>query len=140
MLIEQVPTFNFLNITLDETLSWKNHTKMDANKISRVIGILFRLKNIFPKEILLTLYNTLIYSYIHYGLLVWGIESYAECTPLFQLIKLINAMRCDPTDTILEIIAQNNQCYCQLSYNIKKIYLDTYDPICRIRNCFVCKL
>ena len=227
MPIEQVPTFNFLGITLDETLSWKNHTKMVANKISRVIGILFRLKNIFPKEILLTLYNTLIYSYINYGLLVWGIESsriealqkkairlvtnsayiahttplfieegllkvqdifklkllkfyyklsnnllppyfegyldvinreppralrqhfihqpmikrsYAECTPLFQLIKLINAMRRDPTDTILEIIAQNNQSYCQLSYNIKKIYLDAYDPICRIKNCFVCKL
>ena len=49
-------------------------------------------------------------------------------------------MRRDPTDTILEIIAQNNQYYCQLSYNIKKIYLDTCDPICRIRNCFVCKL
>ena len=213
--------------TISKILSWKNHTKMVANKISRVIGILFRLKNIFPKEILLTLYNTLIYSYINYGLLVWGIESsriealqkkairlvtnsayiahttplfieegllkvqdifklkllkfyyklsnnllppyfesyldvinreppralrqhfihqpmikrsYAECTPLFQLIKLINAMRRDPTDTILEIIAQNNQSYCQLSYNIKKIYLDTYDPICRIRNCFVCKL
>ena len=67
-------------------------------------------------------------------------RSYAECTPLFHLIKLINAMRRDPTDTILEIIAQNNQSYCQLSYNIKKIYLDAYDPICRIRNCFVCKL
>ena len=53
-------------------------------------------------------------------------RSYAECTPLFQLIKLINAMRRDPTDTILEIIAQNNQSYCQFSYNIKKIYLDTY--------------
>ena len=67
-------------------------------------------------------------------------RSYAECTPLFQLIKLINAMKRDPRDTILEIVAQNNQSYCQLSYSIKKIYLDTYDPICRIRNCFVCKL
>ena len=73
MPIEQVP--NFLGITLDETFAWKNHTKMVANKTSRVIGILFRLKNIFPKEILLTLYNTLIYSYINYRLLVWGIES-----------------------------------------------------------------
>ena len=34
-------------------------------------------------------------------------RSYAECTPLVQLIKLINAMRRDPTDTILEIIAEN---------------------------------
>ena len=62
--IEQVPTFNFLGITLNENLSWKNHTKMVGNKISRVIGVLFRLKDVFPKEILLTLYNTLISSYI----------------------------------------------------------------------------
>ena len=60
--IEQVPTFNFLGITLNENLSWKNHTKMVGNKISRVIGVLFRLKDVFPKEILLTLYNTLISS------------------------------------------------------------------------------
>ena len=72
--IEQVPTFNFLSITLNENLSWKNHTKMVGNKISRVIGVLFRLKDVFPKEILLTLYNTLISSYINYGLLVWGTE------------------------------------------------------------------
>ena len=39
MPIEPVPTYNFLCITLDETLSWKNHTKMVANKFSRVIGI-----------------------------------------------------------------------------------------------------
>ena len=29
---------------------------------------------------------------------------YAECTPLFQLIKLLNKMRNDPFDTILEAI------------------------------------
>ena len=59
---------------------------------------------------------------------------YAECTPLFQLIKLLNKMRNDPLDTILESIEQMNLSYCQLSYNISK----TYDPICRIENCFVC--
>ena len=53
--IEQVPTFHFLGITLNENLSWKSHTKMIGNKISRVIGVLFRLKHVFPKEILLTL-------------------------------------------------------------------------------------
>ena len=62
------------------------------------------------------------------------------CTPLFQLLELINAVRHDLTDTILETIAQNNQSYCQLSYSIKKLYLDEYDPSCRIENCFVCKL
>ena len=63
---------------------------------------------------------------------------YAECTPLFQLIKLLNKMRNDPLDTILESIEQMNLSYRQLSYNISKTYLNTYDPICRIENCFVC--
>ena len=67
-------------------------------------------------------------------------RSYAECTPLFQLIKLINAMRRDPTDTILQTIVQNRQSFCQLSYNIKSIFLNAYDPIYRIENCFACKV
>ena len=187
--IEQITVFNFLGLVFNENLSWKNHTKMTANKISRVTGILYRLQSVFPKEVLVTLYKTLIASYIHYGLLVWGmdcnrIESlqkrairlitnssyfahttplfkeekllkvldifklrllkfyyklfsgllppyfnryreiiemepprvlrqhvihqpmikrmYVECTPLFQLIKLLNKMSNDPFDTILE--------------------------------------
>ena len=72
--IEQIPVFNFLGIIFDENLSWKYHTKMIANKISRVTGILYRLKSVFPKEVLVTLYKTLIASYIHYGLLVWGMD------------------------------------------------------------------
>ena len=32
-------------------------------------------------------------------------------------------MRRDPTDTILEIIAQNNQSYCQLSCHIISIWI-----------------
>ena len=106
--IEQIPVFNFLGIIFDENLSWKNHTKMIANKISRVTGILYRLKSVFPKEVLVTLYKTLIASYIHYGLLVWGMDCnrieglqkkairlitnssyFAHTTPLFKEEKLL---------------------------------------------------
>ena len=38
----------------------------------KVIGILYRLKNIFPMEPLKTLYTSLIVSYLYYGLLLWG--------------------------------------------------------------------
>ena len=47
-------------------------------------------------------------------------QAYAECTPLYQLIKLINIMKTDPTDTVLCKIAENSQSYVQLSYYIKK--------------------
>ena len=72
--IEQVPVFNFLGIIFEEIFLWKKHTKMIANKNSRVTGILYRLKSVFPKEVLITLYKTLIASFIHYGPLVWGMD------------------------------------------------------------------
>ena len=43
-------------------------------KISKVIGILYCLKNTFPLEVLITLYKSLVLSYIYYGLLLWGVE------------------------------------------------------------------
>ena len=87
--IERVNTFNFLGIMLDESLTWTDHTNMVANKISRVTGVLHRLKNIFQKEILLTLYNTLILSYINYGLLVWGVKSSRIDVPQKKAIRLV---------------------------------------------------
>ena len=67
--IEQVSNFTFLGIILDTSLSWKYHTKMIAIKISKIIGILHKLKYIFPKEILLILYKSLIVPHLNYGLL-----------------------------------------------------------------------
>ena len=59
---------------LDENLNWKNHIEMVSKKISKVTGILYRLKIIFPENVLFVLYNSLIVSYINYGLLLWGIH------------------------------------------------------------------
>ena len=73
-MIEHVQTFNFLGIMLNETLSWKSHIDMVSNKISKVIGILYRLKHVFPEYVLFTLYNSRIVLYINYGLLLWGVD------------------------------------------------------------------
>ena len=70
--IEYVSEFNFLGLTLDEHLSWKPHVQKVANKTSRTIGILRRLKNIIPISVLRTLYNTLILPHFHYCILSWG--------------------------------------------------------------------
>ena len=48
--IELVSKFTFLGIILDPSLSWKYHTKMIAIKISKIIGILHKLKYIFRKK------------------------------------------------------------------------------------------
>ena len=66
-------------------------------------------------------------------------QVYAECSPLFQLIKLLNNMRTDPTDVILEKNTTKSESYGRLSYSVIKTYFNAYDTICRIENCFVCK-
>ena len=71
---------------LDESLTWTDHSNMVANEISRVTGVLHRLKNIFPKEIL---YNTPILSYINYRLLVWGVKSSRIDVPQKTTIRLV---------------------------------------------------
>ena len=49
--IKRVESFNFLCLIIDEGLSWKKHTDVVRNKISKVVGILYRLNNIFPRYI-----------------------------------------------------------------------------------------
>ena len=58
MTIERVHDFNFLGLTLDENMSWKAHTHKITNKISRACGVINSLKNILPRAILFTLYNS----------------------------------------------------------------------------------
>ena len=71
-IIEKVSDFNFLGLTINEHLNWKSHTDKIANKISRNIGILNKLKHSLPLQTKVLIYNSLILSHINYGLLVWG--------------------------------------------------------------------
>ena len=50
--IVTVSNFTFLSFMLNTSLTWKYQTKMIAIKISKIVGILHKLKYIFPKEIL----------------------------------------------------------------------------------------
>ena len=70
--IEGVSQFSFLGIMIDEYLTWKNHVIMITNKLSKIIGMLHRLKYIYPKHILLTIYNSLFIPHVNFGSLLWG--------------------------------------------------------------------
>ena len=69
--IEFVDTFEYLGIVLDKNVNWKAHLAKISTKLSKVVGIMCKLKNTLPKEILRTLYNSLFLPYVNYGLLCW---------------------------------------------------------------------
>ena len=70
--IEQVDSFNFLGVVIDKHISWKYHTEMLSNKISKYCGELSRLKNYLPLFILRTLYFSMVHSHLSYSLLTWA--------------------------------------------------------------------
>ena len=70
--IERVSTFTFLGLHIDERLNWKYHIIKLCKLLSRNTGVIYKLKSVFPLNILRMLYATLILPYLHYGVLAWG--------------------------------------------------------------------
>ena len=70
--IERMAHFNFLWLVLDRQLNWKKHLDHISLKISKIIGILHRLKSVYPETGLSLLYNTLIVPHLTYCILSWG--------------------------------------------------------------------
>jgi hypothetical protein len=70
--LERVNSIKFLGVYIDEKLTWSFHINHVCSKIARGLGILGRLRHIFPLTILSTLYYSLIYPYICYCCILWG--------------------------------------------------------------------
>ena len=70
--IERVEVFDFLGLSISETLSWLPHISKISIKISKAIGILNKLKHTLPTKVLILIYNALINSHMSYCVLAWG--------------------------------------------------------------------
>ena len=102
--IEYSPNPTFLGITLDQKLTFNRHINHIKSKVSRSIGILWKV-NYLPGDVLKRLYYTLIYPYFLYCLLAWGSASKTMINLLFMKQK-----------KIVRIISKSN-------------YLDSSNPI-----------
>ena len=148
MHIEQVTGFNFLGlIIIDTNLYWKAHFNAISTKISRIIGLLHKLKYIFPKQLLNSIYNSLIMPHLNNSLLAWGIKSHkieqlqkkairvlnskspiAHTEPLFNFIKM-NQPKLSDLYTY-----QHLKLYYRLYRNILPRYFDNFLPEFGIHN------
>ena len=54
------------------TLVWKDQIIHVKNKVSKNIGILYKLRHYVSIHVLKQLYYTLIYPYLNYAVVVWG--------------------------------------------------------------------
>ena len=70
--IERVDSFNFLGLQLNHNLNWTKHINYISLKMSKIIGIIYKLKSVFPTAILRSIYNTLLLPHMSYCILSWG--------------------------------------------------------------------
>ena len=69
--IQRADSTKFLGVYLDEQLNFSCHTNHIAKKISMTLGVLNKTREVFPPNIRLMLYNSLILPYIKYGIISW---------------------------------------------------------------------
>ena len=86
--IREKQSIKYLGIFIDSHLNWKSHILELSKKISRGIGIILaKLRHFVSIQILLQMYNAIIYSFLTYAVLLWGNTYITNLSPLITLQK-----------------------------------------------------
>ncbi len=89
--IEHKKVAKFLGVLVDNKLSWKQHISAIRTKMSRYIGVLYKLKHILPQKARILTFNSLVQSHLNYCSLLWGTTNKTKIELLFMTEK--KAMR-----------------------------------------------
>ena len=84
-LITQANFVKFLGITVDSTLSWKQHIDAIIPKLNKACYIIRRLKLYLSNTALKMVYYAFFHSVMSYGLIFWGNSTNSKC--VFKLQK-----------------------------------------------------
>ena len=85
--IDEVKYVKYLGILIDSQLSFKFHIEELTKKISRSIGVLYKVRPFVSTKLLTDLYYAIIYPFLLYGILIWGNACQTSLTPLHMLQK-----------------------------------------------------
>jgi len=83
--IIQTNFVKFLGMTVDNTLSWKQHIDSIIPKLNKACFIIRRLKLYLHKNALKMVYHAFFHSVISYGLIFWGNSTNSKC--VFKIQK-----------------------------------------------------
>ena len=79
-------SLKFLGIIIDNKLTWKNHINVICNKISKGIGVMYKL-HMLPIHILKMIYNAIVVPYLNYANIAWGNAADVYLSRLLKLQK-----------------------------------------------------
>ena len=85
--LSQKNYIKYLGVIVDCHLNWKQHIINVSKKISRSIGVMYRIRKYLNPHVLKSIYYSLIYSHIVYAIQVWGSANDSELDKILILQK-----------------------------------------------------
>ena len=79
----------FLGVSLDSALSWKAHMTELSKKLSRAVGLYYKIRHYAPQDTLILLYHGLFASLFSYGISVWGLTYPSLIDSIFVIQKKV---------------------------------------------------
>ena len=85
--IERKHEARFLGVIIDESLNWSRHIQTVLSKMSRYIGIMYKIKKYLPLKARIQIYHSFVQSHLNYCSLVWGFTCKSNIETLFSRQK-----------------------------------------------------
>ena len=86
-IIDHVNATKFLGIIIDNKLNWSDHINYIQNKISKSLGIIYKIRSFLNRITLRNLYHTFVFPYLIYGVEVWGNTHAIHLNPIIKIQK-----------------------------------------------------
>lgn len=86
-LLECKRYIKYLGVIIDDRLSWTFHIDHVASKISKLVGIIAKMRHFVPFYTLLNIYRSLILPHISYGITAWGQAAQTHLNKILVLQK-----------------------------------------------------
>ncbi|RVE47108.1 hypothetical protein evm_008292 [Chilo suppressalis] len=81
-IIECIHNFTLLGLEIDTNITWKAHIEKIKNKLSRLIYALSEINRSTDLQTALAAYYAYAYSWLHYGVILWGNSTAVQASRL----------------------------------------------------------
>ena len=85
--IERKTEARFLGVIVDDKLNWASHIRAVKTKMSRFIGVMFKIKRKLPIKARLQIFQSFVQSHLNFCSLVWGFAAKSHIDSLFTKQK-----------------------------------------------------
>lgn len=84
--IQRVDAIKFLGIHIDQFINFKEHINELIKKLSKLVGLFFKVRHVLPSDVLLSLYRTLFEPHLNYCNFIWN-NTYPTYTEKLMILQ-----------------------------------------------------